>query len=472
MSHVMLSGKANSAAARNVNANATAPALNLRIGEPNDAFEQEADRAAEDVMSAKMATNWQFSKVGINPQVQRKCAGSGECECSDCATRNSQEQFSLRVSDLADGTPIISQVPTSIQRQKKESALEDEPTEEPGKDDLIADESGRPKRIAGEATTHGLVPWTRPPGLGSPMPTLVRHFMESRFSHDFGKVRIHDGAEASHSASRLHAHAYTVGNDIYFNWGEYHPELRAGAQLLAHELAHVVQQSNGSARQWIQRKKKGGATCGPKNCDGNCAPPTSGHIHNPICGNESCPTSGPSSSSNFIRHLDVNLSTQMIEAEMGDAKHPTGLIGPFLSSPNPSITPTTPAPHVVGIKCGACHTNQHGDGMGWFTSFANGLEFGFHNSQRVARGVKSHGCVRVPCDRAHWIHDNASSGVTTVCVHTGGKKGGSGWGCGHARPILGGSGGSGTSPAPEKSTERPVSDVTAPNATGERNEVA
>jgi hypothetical protein len=61
--------------------------------------------------------------------------------------------------------------------------------------------------------------------------------------------------------------------------------------------------------------------------------------------------------------------------------------------------------------------------MGWFTSFHNKYEYGFHNSQKVAIGEKSAGCVRVaPCDKAKWIHDNTASGITTVCVHTGDRS--------------------------------------------------
>jgi hypothetical protein len=58
--------------------------------------------------------------------------------------------------------------------------------------------------------------------------------------------------------------------------------------------------------------------------------------------------------------------------------------------------------------------------MAWFTGFHNALEFGFHNSQRVGKGIASIGCVRVtPCACAKEIHDNTSSGTTTVCVHNG-----------------------------------------------------
>jgi hypothetical protein len=70
-----------------------------------------------------------------------------------------------------------------------------------------------------------------------------RAFFESRFSYDFGKVRIHADAKAEQSARAVNAVAYTVGQDIVFGPGQYRPETPVGQWLLAHELTHVVQQS-------------------------------------------------------------------------------------------------------------------------------------------------------------------------------------------------------------------------------------
>jgi hypothetical protein len=67
--------------------------------------------------------------------------------------------------------------------------------------------------------------------------------MQRHFNHDFSHVRVHTGASAAASANMLRANAYTVGDHIVFNEGRYRPEHALGRQLLAHELAHVVQQS-------------------------------------------------------------------------------------------------------------------------------------------------------------------------------------------------------------------------------------
>ncbi len=71
--------------------------------------------------------------------------------------------------------------------------------------------------------------------------------MESRFRHDFSRIRVHTDERASASAHAIGAPAYTVGPHVAFGAGRYAPETGAGRQLLAHELAHVVQQRNSGA---------------------------------------------------------------------------------------------------------------------------------------------------------------------------------------------------------------------------------
>lgn len=77
---------------------------------------------------------------------------------------------------------------------------------------------------------------------GQPLDAQTRAFMEPRFGHDFGKVRVHTGDKATESAREVNAQAYTVGQDIVFGAGRYEPGTGAGRSLIAHELAHVVQQ--------------------------------------------------------------------------------------------------------------------------------------------------------------------------------------------------------------------------------------
>ena len=79
-----------------------------------------------------------------------------------------------------------------------------------------------------------------------------RAFFESRFGHDFSRVRIHAGAK---TARALHAKAYTIGKDIVFAKDHRMPGTSTGRQLLAHELVHVIQQ--GDSQKLVHPLKSG-----------------------------------------------------------------------------------------------------------------------------------------------------------------------------------------------------------------------
>src|SRR5690606_19847635 len=89
-------------------------------------------------------------------------------------------------------------------------------------------------------------------GRGINLSDTERDFFEPRFGHDFSGVRIHTGTEAARSADSIHALAYTVGNNIVFNTGQYQPESDIGRKLMAHELTHTIQQGS-LARRSVQR---------------------------------------------------------------------------------------------------------------------------------------------------------------------------------------------------------------------------
>jgi hypothetical protein len=80
---------------------------------------------------------------------------------------------------------------------------------------------------------------------GTPLDPAVRADMEARFGQSFGEVRIHDDERAHRSAADLGAKAYTHGSEVAFAEGRYAPHTPDGRRLLAHELAHVVQQRRG-----------------------------------------------------------------------------------------------------------------------------------------------------------------------------------------------------------------------------------
>ena len=82
---------------------------------------------------------------------------------------------------------------------------------------------------------------------GRPLDAGTRDQMGSHFGQDFNNVRVHDDNEAHRAAKSLNAEAFTTGRDIYFSQGAYNPSSQGGQKLLAHELAHVVQQNQGAA---------------------------------------------------------------------------------------------------------------------------------------------------------------------------------------------------------------------------------
>ncbi|MFO7632403.1 MAG: DUF4157 domain-containing protein [Caldilinea sp.] len=77
---------------------------------------------------------------------------------------------------------------------------------------------------------------------GRPLDRTTRREMERHFGHDFGRVQVHTGGQAAASARQVNALAYAVGPHVVFGERQYEPHTLAGRRLLAHELAHVVQQ--------------------------------------------------------------------------------------------------------------------------------------------------------------------------------------------------------------------------------------
>jgi hypothetical protein len=173
----------------------------LRISEPNDAFEQEAERVANEVMAGgQNKLEWSLSKVQIGAPLQRKCPCGGpagaEEECEEC-----KKKESLQRRAASSATPTV--VPSIVHDVLRSS--------------------------------------------GQPLDGETRGFFEPRFGHDFSKVRIHTDAKAAESAQAVSALAYTVGRDVVFGAGQYAPATSQGRELLGHELTHVVQQSEATA---------------------------------------------------------------------------------------------------------------------------------------------------------------------------------------------------------------------------------
>lgn len=176
----------------------------LTVGAVNDPLEAEADRMADTVM--RMPGN--AVQPPVTPghaHIQRKCAACEE-----------EEQVQRK--------PLASSITPFIQA----------------------------KSNGGAAITQSLTGSINSSrGNGNAMDGSTRTFMESRFGSDLSHVKIHTGAESVMMNRELNAKAFTVGNDIYFNEGEYNPSSDSGKHLLAHELTHTLQQNG--AQQLVQR---------------------------------------------------------------------------------------------------------------------------------------------------------------------------------------------------------------------------
>lgn len=80
----------------------------------------------------------------------------------------------------------------------------------------------------------------------SALPEVVKRKFESSLGIDLSSVRIHTSSESQTAAESVGAKAYTIGQDIHFAVGQYDPSSGAGQHLLAHEVAHTVQQAGGA----------------------------------------------------------------------------------------------------------------------------------------------------------------------------------------------------------------------------------
>ena len=170
----------------------------LAVGEANDPLEHEADAVADRVLSST-GTAGSVSGAANESGLKRKCSA---CEEEDAMLRpmaNGKAQVSARTAP-----PIVREVLRSA---------------------------------------------------GQPLSAASQKYFAPRFGRDLSQVRIHDDLSAGRSAQAVNALAYTVGQDIAFAPGQYSPDTSSGRRLLAHELAHVMQNGTGRDSTAVRRKE-------------------------------------------------------------------------------------------------------------------------------------------------------------------------------------------------------------------------
>ena len=199
----------------------------LKIGAPDDEYEREADRVADQVMHPKSTS---FGARMPETAVQRQ-EGPEEEEGGD---------------GLIQSKSLNESASLPLQREVAPDNLdeEDEKQEEPALQAMA---------LPGlDAKTSGRIQSLK--GGGRSLPQQSRAFFESRLGHDFSGVRIHTGATAVEAAQAVNARAFTLGNDVVFNRGEYLPATDSGKRLLAHELTHVIQQGQSMQSSTVRRE--------------------------------------------------------------------------------------------------------------------------------------------------------------------------------------------------------------------------
>jgi len=190
----------------------------LTVSTPHDPYEQEADRVADEVMRGSAPS----SGPAIDSSgVQRMCT---ECE----------DEVQRQVVDTDTLFP-----PEDLKRDEEEEAR-------------VAGPTIQTKRLG------PLAPFAAPPSVsaqlarsgagGEPLSVETRRFMEPRFGTSFADVRVHTDAQATVMCASIDAKAFTYGRDVYFGTHWYSPTTREGQHLLAHELTHVEQQGQSTAR--------------------------------------------------------------------------------------------------------------------------------------------------------------------------------------------------------------------------------
>ncbi|MDO9598365.1 MAG: DUF4157 domain-containing protein [Azoarcus sp.] len=179
--------------------------------------------------------------------LQRKCAcGKGASalsgECEECQQKKALGlQARLEVSAAND--PLEQEADRAAAQVLNMPAPTAAPLRSKADTTTAASLSRRPTPATGGGERRA--PASVGATLRSPGEALspsARAFFEPRFGHDFSRVRVHRDAPAAASAREVAAHAYTVGHHLVFASGRYAPDSGSGRALLAHELAHVIQQ--------------------------------------------------------------------------------------------------------------------------------------------------------------------------------------------------------------------------------------
>lgn len=242
----------------------------LSVSQPGDTFEQEADATADHIMRMSIPSASADSPDGNSddtpaaspmPAIMPKCAA--------CEEEENEKQPDVQAKVYPTG--LVSALPVMRKPADEEDDLMPNIIQAKFQSDSThlmlkcsyceaeARETVPRKPGKGESNGSGFSLESylqRSQSSGEPMDRSTRSFMESRFDANFSSVRIHTDSQAGQASDSIQARAFTHGQHIHVNAGEYQPQTSGGQWLLAHELTHTIQQSNGQVRPSVMRKAK------------------------------------------------------------------------------------------------------------------------------------------------------------------------------------------------------------------------
>jgi len=220
----------------------------LSVGKANDPAEKEAESAAQKVMQVKKEEKKEEEPV---QKAEKK-----EDEKVSKAEKKEEEKPVQKEEKKEDEKPVQKAEKKEEEKpvQKADKKEEEKPVqkaenEEEAPVQTKADPRVQKAAMTGDTEVHDdAAPsfasmLAKRKGMGFALPDDLRKDMEGKFRTSFKEVRIHSDKEASEMCEAIHALAFAHGYDIYFNEGMYNPDALSGRELLAHELAHVVQQN-------------------------------------------------------------------------------------------------------------------------------------------------------------------------------------------------------------------------------------
>jgi hypothetical protein len=192
----------------------------LKIGQPGDIYEKEADRVADQMM--------RMPEQAILRQVEEE-------EEEKIQTKPLAEQITHLVQRQVVPEEEEEPVQAALMENRQLQRQEEEEEEEMILPKIDSDSNSEVPRVI-ESDINALKEG------GQPLSESTRSFFEPRFGIDFSHVRVHTDDRAVEAARSINARAFTTGRDIVFGSGQYSPGTSSGKYLLAHELTHVMQQ--------------------------------------------------------------------------------------------------------------------------------------------------------------------------------------------------------------------------------------